>query len=101
MKLGGSGGARSNTGGNGGTATGGFINITGQSGGNTVVDSTGNFRTSVSSLGGSSLMGLGGCSFQNFTAVSATGYGGGGTGGGNSPASISAAGSDGICIVEY
>jgi hypothetical protein len=93
-------GLRSNTGGNGGAATGGDINITGQRGSNTVSDLSGNFWTTFVTLGGSTLLGFGGCKFGFGNAsVDATGYGSGGTGACSN--SNSGVGGGGICIVEY
>ena len=82
----------------GGAATGGDINVNGQNGGSAAFN--GSSQQSLSSIGGSSLMGFGGILFtQSTNGQPGMGYGGGGTGGANG--GTSGAGTNGICIVEY
>lgn len=82
----------------GGAATGGDINVNGQNGGSAAFN--GSSQQSLSSIGGSSLMGFGGILFtQTANGQPGIGYGGGGTGAANS--GTSGAGTNGICIVEY
>jgi len=93
---GGSGGSEYITAGVGGTASGGDVNIDGQRGGDAGYSDT---DQNIATIGGSTILGLGGVKFSLVTGVSATGYGGGGTGG--NLANPSGAGRAGICIVEY
>lgn len=93
---GGSGTAYPYAGGAGGTASGGDINITGQSGGygnNAIVPNN------QSGAGGSTILGHGGASTGQGTGNSGTGYGSGGSGVSNSPHSTyGGGGAGGACI---
>lgn len=92
---------------NNGTASGGNININGQNGMGPAYASDGGNNTRVSTLGGSTPLGLGSSwgmtvSTAASTNYPASGYGaGGGTGNGNVWLTTSGAGTGGICIVEY
>ena len=87
------------TGGVGGNATGGDLNIKGQHAGKPTQNPS-SFNFAVNTMAGSSLLGFGGTVFQQSTIQSGTGYGGGGTGI-NSFGPPSGAGTNGVCIVEF
>lgn len=82
---------------NGGTATGGDLNVGGGRG-CPPVEQSGSSRNRPT-VSGSTLLGIGGAVFEaNSNSFSGTGYGSGSTGSYNT---FSNAGQNGICIVEY